>query len=53
MFAVVAAVSAAGLLSLASGVSSAMGVQQEPIKVVDGPLHVALFVLAPLWIYYA
>jgi hypothetical protein len=53
MYAVVAAVNAVALLSIAFGVASATGIQQGLITLVDGPLRLVLLALAPLWIYYA
>jgi hypothetical protein len=48
-----AAVNAVALLSIAFGVASATGIQQELITLVDGPLRLVLLALAPLWIYRA
>lgn len=53
MYAVVAAVNAVALLSIALGVASTTGIQEELITLVDGPLRLVLLALAPLWIYYA
>jgi hypothetical protein len=53
IYAVVAAVNAVALLSIAFGVASAAGIQQELITLVDGPLRLVPLALAPLWIYYA
>jgi hypothetical protein len=53
IYAAMAGANALALLSIASGMGTAAGIQQELITLVDGPLRWALLVLAPVWIYYA